>query len=286
MTSADRLYIQDKWKTRYQEPPILPLDLPLSASFSHAHTLLPPKILAPSVKATKMTSTTPTRRYTVGVLVFDRVDVLDFAGPIEIFSHVSPVKNPDNPDRLYTCRTIGRSPTIRAGGSLTITTDLLIQDALLDLGQFDMLVVPGAPPSVMEPLLSPDTPEMKLVTAFAKLEPRSPEEGPRTLFSVCVGAFILGSAGILGGLNVTTHHMGLKRLGEICRNAGSEPASIVQKRFVDGGLSQFGPVSVVTAGGISSGLDATLHIVAQQTSQDMSDFIKRVMEYESPSVQA
>jgi transcriptional regulator GlxA family with amidase domain len=218
----------------------------------------------------------PTGRYTVGVLVFDRVDVLDFAGPIEIFSHVSLNKNPDNPDRIYTCLTIGRSRSIRAADSLTVSTDLLIEDALLDL--------PGGPPSVLAPLLAPDSPEMKLITAFAKLEARSPESAPRILFSVCVGAFFLGAAGILGGLNVTTHHRGLEKLGEICRSVGSEPASITQKRFVDGGISKFGPVSVITAGGISSGLDASLHVVAKHTSQDMSDFIRRVMEYDASRI--
>jgi transcriptional regulator GlxA family with amidase domain len=223
----------------------------------------------------------PSKRYNVGILVFNRVDVLDFAGPIEIFSHVSLNKNPDNPDRIYKCLTIARSPTIRAADSLTVSTDLLIEDALLELDQFDILVVPGAPPSVLAPLLASDSLEMQLVTAFAKLEPRSPEAGPRILFSICVGAFFLGAAGILGGLNVTTHHRGLERLGQICREVGREPASIVKKRFVDGGLSKFGRVSVITAGGISSGLDAALHIVGKQTSKDMESFIRRVMEYES-----
>ncbi|KAH8807445.1 ThiJ/PfpI family protein [Xylogone sp. PMI_703] len=222
-----------------------------------------------------------TKRYTVGVLVFNGADILDFAGPIEIFSHVSTNKNPDNPDRMYKCLTIGRTPTIRAADSLTVSTDLLIEDALRDLDQFDMLVVPGGPPAVLAPLLGPDSPEMKLVTAFAKLQPKSAESEPRTLFSVCVGAFFLGAAGILGGLNVTTHHRALERLGQICQSAGSQPASIVETRYVDGGLSKVGPVSVVTAGGISSGLDASLYIVSKQISKDMADFIGRVMEYES-----
>ena len=225
------------------------------------------------------------RYYTVGVLVFERVDILDFAGPIEIFSHVSTNKNPDQPDRIYKCLTVGRSRQIRAGGSLTVSTDLLIQDAMDALDQFDILVVPGGPPSVLNSLLAADSLEMKLIASFAKLPPRAAEAGPRTLFSVCTGAFFPGALGIFNGLHVTTHHRALEKLSELCRSmGGGEPASITNKRFVDGGLSQFGPVSVVTAGGISSGLDATLHIVARQTSQDMADFIKRVMEYDSPGL--
>ncbi|KAF5646713.1 DJ-1 domain protein [Fusarium tjaetaba] len=222
---------------------------------------------------------TSAKLHNVGVLVFDGVDILDFAGPIEIFSHVSHNKNPDNPDRIYKCQTIGRSHTIRAADSLTVAVDLLINEALLDLHQFDIIVVPGAPPSIITPLLAPESLEMQLVAAFAELQPRSCVEKPRVLFSVCVGAFFLGAAGALDGLSATTHHRALERLGQICRAVGKEPASIVQNRFVDGGLSKNKAVSVVTAGGISSGLDAALHIVGTQTSKDMEQFIRRVMEY-------
>jgi transcriptional regulator GlxA family with amidase domain len=222
----------------------------------------------------------PSKRYNVAILLFAGVDILDFAGPIEIFSHVSINKNPDNPDRTYKISTIGHGPTIRAADSLTISTDLLLQDAFRDLEQFDILVVPGAPPAVITPLLSPDSLEMKLIAAFAKLPPRSPESQPRILFSVCTGAFFLGAAGILGGLVVTTHHRALELLRQVCRSAGSEPTSIVERRFVDGGISKLGSVSVVMSGGISSGLDAALHIVSRQTSSDMAEFIVRVMEYE------
>ncbi|GKU23073.1 unnamed protein product [Fusarium langsethiae] len=203
----------------------------------------------------------PSKYFTVGVLVFEGVDILDFAGPIEIFSHVSHNKNPDDPDRVYKCYTIGRSQTIRAPDNLTVSVDLLIWDALLELQQFDIIVVPGAPPSVITPLLAPDSLEMQLVAAFAKLQPKSSETGPRILFSVCAGAFFLGAAGVLDGLTVTTHHKALEKLEDICRAVRSEPASIVSKRFVDAGLVKNGAVSVVTAGGISRGLDAALHIV-------------------------
>lgn len=225
---------------------------------------------------------TPTKRYTVGLLIFNRVDVLDFAGPIEIFSHVSLNKNPDDPDRVYECLTISRERTVRAADSLTVRADLLVDEALADLSRFDVLVVPGAPPSVLQPLLSPESPEMRLVTGFSELPPRSDDRGPRILFSVCVGAFFLGAAGLLGGLRATTHHRAREVLAGICRAAGSEPVSIEDRRFVDAGLARggAGPVAVVTAAGISSGLDAALHIVAGHTSRDMADFIARVMEYE------
>ncbi|KAF4630993.1 hypothetical protein G7Y89_g7148 [Cudoniella acicularis] len=114
----------------------------------------------------------PTKHYNVAVLVFHGVDILDFTGPIEIFSHVSNNKNPDNPDRIYKITTIGKDATTRAASSLTITTDLLLENALHELEQFDILVVPGGPPSIIMPFLVPESPEMQLVSAFAKLPPK------------------------------------------------------------------------------------------------------------------
>ena len=81
----------------------------------------------------------PTKRYTVGLLIFNRVDVLDFAGPIEIFSHVSLNKNPDDPDRVYECLTISRERTVRAADSLTVRAGLLVDEAL-SLGKVHDLV--------------------------------------------------------------------------------------------------------------------------------------------------
>jgi len=226
-----------------------------------------------------MALTTPQKRYSVAVLLFNGVDVLDFAGPIEVFSHVSVNKNPDNPDRVYKITTVGKTATIRAANSLTVSSDLLIEDASRELEQFDLLVVPGGPPSIIMPLLSPESPEMQLVRSFSKLAPRGPDNEPRIIFSVCTGAFFLGAAGLLGGLQVTTHHRALEPLRQLCIEAGTEPASIVEKRFVDSGVGKAGPVGVFMSGGISSGLDAVLHLVEKQTSRDMAEFITRIMEY-------
>lgn len=73
------------------------------------------------------------RCYDVAVLVLYGVYVLGFAGPIEIFSHVSLNKNSDDPDRADKIAKIGKSATIRVANSLTVLMDLLINDALCEL---------------------------------------------------------------------------------------------------------------------------------------------------------
>jgi transcriptional regulator GlxA family with amidase domain len=74
--------------------------------------------------------TTSRQYYNVGVIVFDGADILDFAGPMEILSHTSHNRSPDNPDRMFKIQTIARKPTIRAAGSLAVSVDLLLDEAI------------------------------------------------------------------------------------------------------------------------------------------------------------
>jgi transcriptional regulator GlxA family with amidase domain len=246
--------------------------------------------------------------FKVAVLVFHGVDILDFAGPMEIFSHVSHNQNPDAPDRVYRFSVIGRDDEIRAASCLNIKTDIAIDhiagidsncvEPFRALADFDMLIVPGGPPSIIMPLLDRESPEMRLIRAFSSLPSRGKgwlqdanitattlsEQGqPRCIFSVCTGAFFLGSLGLLADIPCTTHHRALQPLSRICGLAA--PSHILEKRYVDGGLcrstiAQPDSLRVVTAGGISSGLDASLWVIAQQMGPDVSKFVARVMEYD------
>ncbi|KAJ5318077.1 hypothetical protein PENANT_c004G07723 [Penicillium antarcticum] len=228
-----------------------------------------------------MSSASPNQYYKVGVLLFPGVDILDFAGPIEVFSHVSHNRNPDNPDRMFDVKTIARSPVNRAASSLTVHSDMLLSEALEQVSEFDILVVPGGPTAILQPLLGDNVPELDLIRKFAALPQSS--SGTRILFSVCTGAFLLGAAGVIAGMTVTTHHHGLDRLREICAQSNDAEAAVtnvVHKRYIDGGLLRGGNVRLITAGGISSGLDATCYIVRELTTVEMAKFVVRVMEYD------
>jgi transcriptional regulator GlxA family with amidase domain len=223
--------------------------------------------------------------YNAAVLTFDGADILDFAGPMEVLSHALHNANPDDPDPAYKVSLVAAKSEIVAARSLTVKADLMIDDLLaggaMNLDDFDLLVVPGGPPSVIKPLLSNESPETRLIKAFASLSPKE-GSGPRMLFSVCTGAFFLGALGLLTEITVTTHHRALGVLSTIC--GSNQPSEIVEKRCVDGGLcksslSQPGGIRIVTAGGISSGLDASIWIVSQQVGIDIARFIGRVMEY-------
>jgi transcriptional regulator GlxA family with amidase domain len=220
--------------------------------------------------------------YKVGVLLFPGADILDFAGPMEVLSHVSLNRNPDEPDRMFTLETIAQGPTIRAAGGscLTVQADTLLEQALQNIHEYDILVVPGGAPSVVQPLVNGNGPEIDFIRRFAALS-LPPSQRPRILFSVCTGAHLVGAAGVLGGMTVTTHHRAVDTLREICDRFNKTGSStVVHKRYIDGGLLKGDAVQLLTAGGVSSGLDASLFLVRQLTSSDMGAFVSRVMEYD------
>ncbi|CAI7608861.1 unnamed protein product [Penicillium bialowiezense] len=227
-----------------------------------------------------MTSQTSKNYYKVGVLLFPGVDILDFAGPIEVFSHVLNNQNLDDPDKLFKIKTISCSTEVRAGGALTVQADMLISEALNSLSEFHILVVPGGPPSVLHPLVEGNGPELDLVRKFSNLPSLGTQ--PRMLFSVCTGAFFLGAAGVLAGIQATTHHRELETLREICAHSNPEnehATTVVQRRYVNGGFPSNKSIRVITAGGVSCGLDATFYIISDLASRDIASFVARVMDH-------
>lgn len=229
-----------------------------------------------------MASTNSKQYYKVGVLLFQGVDILDFTGPMEVLSHVSHNRNPDQPDRMFIIETIAQTSIIRAANVMTVKADRLLEEALEEITEYDILVVPGGPPSVVQPLVEGKAPEVDIIRKFAAL-PSSASQRPRILFSICTGALLLGAADILSGITVTTHHRAVDVLREICARFGDKnerPANVVHRRYMDGGYLKGNAVQVITAGGISSGLDATFNVVRQLSSPEMASFVSQVMEYD------
>lgn len=228
--------------------------------------------------------------YRVAVLLFPNADILDYAGPIEALSHATWNRDPAAPERVFEIHTAGRAtdvPIPTGDAKLKIQPSIVIEDLLDTLSSYHVLVVPGGAPPVVEKVAGqPDGLELRVVKAFAELGP--PQDGTgleRILLSVCTGAFLLGKAGVLAGLKVTTHHMFQDRLEEVCNkdSTGKKTEVVAGRRFVDAGLARDG-LRIVTAGGVSSGLDAALHVVELASDADTAGYCAKIMEYERRQV--
>lgn len=187
----------------------------------------------------------------VAVLLFDEVEVMDFAGPFEVFA----VTGQRGGAALFDVFTVAREKgPVLARNGLSINPDFDFADA----PEAEILVVPGGYGTRRE---MHDTATLAFVRAQA-------EKAERVL-SVCTGALILACAGLLDGLSATTHRGALHELRAVA------PATEVldAARVVDNGR-------IVLSAGISAGIDAALHLVADLHGVDQAAETAAYMEYD------
>src|SRR5712671_4303679 len=192
------------------------------------------------------------RTRNVAIVLYDRVELLDFAGPGEVFAAAArPGETEDAPAfRVYT---VGRSKSpLTSEGFVKITPEFSVEDA----PRPDVVVFPGG--GVQSIVDDP------ALMAWA----RSAVDSAEIAVSVCNGAFVLGALGVLDGKTVTTH------FGAVPRLKSSFPKATVQegRRFVDNG-------KIVTTAGVSAGIDGALHVVARLLGRAAADETARYMEY-------
>ena len=189
----------------------------------------------------------------VAILLFDDVEVLDFAGPFEVFSVAG--RRAGRGDPVFLVSTVAaRSGPIVARNGLTVIPHFTIADC----PPAEILVVPGGYGS--RALLA----DRELLDWVRRRD----AEAELTL-SVCTGALVLGAAGLLDGLEATTHQGALDELRRWAPAATVRPDA----RIVDNGR-------VILSGGISAGIDMSLHVVARLIGMEQAIETARYMEYD------
>ncbi|MET9436659.1 DJ-1/PfpI family protein [Streptomyces sp. NPDC006551] len=213
---------------------------------AHAATPAP----APAAAASRRTG--PLR---VHVVMFDGVEELDYTAPYELFSAADHFT-----DRQVDVRyvTLDDTPTVRAAYGSTIRVDHRWAPE-----EADVLVVPGGGYARREdPGVWAEIRRGALPRALA----RAPRPG-LTISALCTGVMLLSAAGLTRGRPCTTHHRAradLQRQGGVLKNA----------RVVDDG-------DLVTAGGVTSGLDLALWLVRRELGVDAAIGLEEMLEYEA-----
>jgi len=183
------------------------------------------------------------RPMTIAFYLQDGVEVLDFAGPMEVFSYAG-----------FKVFTVSRKKEpITTQGILKVMPDYSIDDA----PPSDILAFFGgnAGPASQDPA----------VMTWIK----GREAGTKYFFSVCTGAFIMGRAGLLDSLSATTFHSSIESL----RKALPQTHVLANVRFVDNG-------KVITTAGISAGIDGALHLVSRLRGEETAKEVAEYMEYD------
>lgn len=197
----------------------------------------------------------PSATRSVGIYVFDEVEVLDFAGPFEVFSTASRIARRLWPDRdpVFRLTLIADRPrTVLARGGFPVVAAA----GFAEHAPFDVFVVPGG--DVSKELVRTDVNDFIARTGRAT---------PVTA-SVCTGAFLLARAGLLDGRRVTTHW---EDIDDLRRSFPSVR--------VEGGAPWIDTGPVVTSAGISAGLDMSLHLVSRLESAELAERTARQMDY-------
>ena len=193
---------------------------------------------------------------TVGIYLFDEVEVLDFAGPFEVFSTASRVYSllhPGNPKPFQVITVTVNSSSVTARGGLRVHASHTINNH----PPIDVLVIPGGVVSAQLEL--PD-----VIDWIALNAPKA-----TLTASVCTGAFLLAKVGLLDGKTVTTHWEDIHDL-----RAMFPKVSVVEnRRWVDAG-------QIVTSGGISAGIDMSLYLVARLANHELAVKTARQMEFD------
>jgi transcriptional regulator GlxA family with amidase domain len=179
----------------------------------------------------------------VAILIFEKLTALDAIGPYEVLRSVPG----------WEVKFVGpKKGLVRTdSGALGLSADL----GLDEVSQADIVLVPGGEGN--RPLLD-DAAVLSWLRAI--------DETTKWTTSVCTGSLVLGAAGLLEGKRATSHWAFLEQL----RDFGAEP---VGGRFVEDG-------KVITAAGVSAGIDMALHLVGQEVGTEVAQAVQLGIEYD------
>jgi putative intracellular protease/amidase len=179
----------------------------------------------------------------IAILLFDRLTALDAVGPYEVLSRL--------PDA--TVKFVAEQPGLKRTdtGYLALNADA----ALDEIPRPDVVLVPGGPGQIA---LMDDGPVHRWL--------RAAHEHSTWTASVCTGSLILAAAGLLAGKRATSHWAALEELEQL-------GAEVVRERFVFDG-------KLVTAAGVSAGIDMALALAARIAGDQVAQAIQLGIEYD------
>ena len=184
----------------------------------------------------------------IGIYIYDQAEVLDFSGPFEVFSVANRLANLGWNIWLVA----EEKSLVEARGVFQVKPHYSIQN----VPELDVLIVVGG-------VHSDELRKTEVINWIRKTA-----EKTRITGSVCTGAFLLAEAGLLDGLEVTTHWEDISDLHRNYKNLQVREGI----RWIEQG-------KLFTAAGISAGIDMSLELVSRLASAELAERTARQMEY-------
>lgn len=186
----------------------------------------------------------------VAILVFDNVEPLDFAGPLEVF-----ISGSNRGKDFYVYTVAEENRPVTALGNLRINPN----HTFADCPHPDVLIVPGGWGTRTIMHNERVTGWIREVSADAEL-----------VLSVCTGALVLAKAGLLDGMRLTTNRRAMHELREV---APDTAVIDEEARFTDNG-------NVILSAGVSAGIDASLYALGKLLGKERAREAAGLMEYD------
>ena len=192
----------------------------------------------------------------VGIYLYNEVEVLDFAGPFEVFSTASRVNARISPgsDTLFNVFTVAEdtNPLVARGG-----LKIVPKHSISEHPEINLLIIPGG-------IVADELVKDHIVNWIISSSTIASITG-----SVCTGAFLLAKAGLLKSKAATTHWEDIDDL----RSMFPEINIKENVRWVDEG-------QIVTSAGISAGIDMSLHLISRAANNDLAIRTARQLEFD------
>ena len=188
---------------------------------------------------------------TIGLFLFDGAEELDWAGPWEVLAAWAE-NHPEDEVEVFTFSQAQK--TVRCAKGLQVIPD----HTWATMPELDVLVYPGGR-GVRSHLGNNEITEwLRGVAKRAEI-----------VSSVCTGSLVLADAGLLDGLAATTHWENVDMLFDLGDDVEVRP----EERFVDTG-------SIITAAGVSAGIDMALHLIVRLQSEERARQVRRYIQYD------
>lgn len=196
----------------------------------------------------------------VAIFLFNEVEVLDFAGPFEVFS-ITGLRN--GGERPFNVFTVAESSPVTARNNLIVTPAYLLNQH----PEPDILLIPGGGGYYADGTPFGSRREMNNPVVLDWI--RRYADKAELVLSVCTGALILARTGLLDNQSATTHFMAMDALQQVSPTTTIRPTD----RYVDNGR-------IITSAGVSAGIDMSLYVVSRLLGPDAADETARYMQYD------
>lgn len=198
--------------------------------------------------------------FNVAVFIFDDVEVLDFAGPFEVFGVCGLRSGKEKPFNVYT---VAQKNEVVARNGLRIIPHYNFSNCPAN----DIVILPGGGGNRADGTPFGTRLEMNNTVLLDWI--RQQNEKATLMLSVCTGSLLLAKAGLLEGLIATTHWKAVDTM----RAAAPNTKIVPEERWVDNGR-------IILSAGIAAGIDMSLYVISKLLGKGEADETAAYMQYD------